>query len=165
MTMDCTFHTDDGIFNYRVGAIIRKGSRFLLAYDPAAGIYYSVGGRVRMNETLEEALKREVEEESGIRDFEFRLCAIHENFFDQVHEISIFFEVLNPEVFDSVCTGHLTQDGPGGEKLVWLESEELSRPNVFPDFLSRMDFSESGGAVAHFITRKESSAGMEEENS
>lgn len=154
-SMDCTFHTQEGIFNYRVGAIIRNEDRFLLAHDPAAGIYYSVGGRVHLNETLEEALQREIEEESGIRDFEYRFCAIHENFFDQVHEISVFFEILNPEVFDSVKTGHLTEGGPGGERLIWLPQSELNQPNVFPDFLNRLDLSAENGQLAHFITRKD----------
>ena len=29
--MDCTFKTDEGKFNYRVGALIRDGNRILMA--------------------------------------------------------------------------------------------------------------------------------------
>lgn len=98
-----------GIFNYRVGAIIHNDDRFLMAYDADEDIYYSVGGRVRLNETMKEALKREVREECGILDFDFRLLAIHENFFDEVHETSIYFEILNPEAFTCIPNGHLTR--------------------------------------------------------
>ena len=152
--MDCTFYTMKGIFNYRVVAIIHNDGRFLMAYDADEDIYYSVGGRVRLNETMKEALKREVREECGILDFDFRLLAIHENFFDEVHEISIYFEILNPEAFTCIPNGHLTKEGPAGEKLVWLTRDELNQPNVYPDFLSRLNFSSEPSETSLFTSRK-----------
>ena len=74
--MDCTFKTDEGKFNYRVGALIRDDSigghgRILMARNSAEreGVYYSVGGRVQYGESLEEAVLPELREETGIVHF------------------------------------------------------------------------------------------------
>ena len=99
--MDCTFKTEEGKFNYRVGAIIRNGNRILMARNPGetrGDMWYSVGGRVRFGETAEVACLRELKEETGLELELERLAAIHENFFRDAegtlyHEISLFFLV------------------------------------------------------------------------
>ncbi len=55
--MDCTFQTEQGKFNYRVGVIIHSGRKVLMARNPneERAFYYSVGGRVRFGESIEEA--------------------------------------------------------------------------------------------------------------
>lgn len=63
--MDCTFKTKEGKFNFRVAAIIKNGTKILMANNPSdKSCCYSVGGRVRMNESLEDAVVREVFEET-----------------------------------------------------------------------------------------------------
>ena len=81
--MDCTFQTEQGKFNYRVGVIIHSGRKVLMARNPneERAFYYSVGGRVRFGESMEEAALRELKEETGIDCELDRLAAIHENFF------------------------------------------------------------------------------------
>ena len=46
--MDCTFLTERGKFNFRVGVIITDGRKILMARNPQEKrrFYYSVGGRV-----------------------------------------------------------------------------------------------------------------------
>ena len=48
--MDCTFQTERGNFNYRVGVIITNGRKILMARNPnkERAFYYSVGGRVQI---------------------------------------------------------------------------------------------------------------------
>ena len=60
-SMDCTFKTELGKFNYRVGVIIYSGRRVLMARNPKEkrAFYYSVGGRVRFGESMEEAAVRD----------------------------------------------------------------------------------------------------------
>ena len=64
--MDCTFQTEQGKFNYRVGVIIHSGRKVLMARNPneERAFYYSVGGRVRFGESMEEAALRELKEET-----------------------------------------------------------------------------------------------------
>jgi len=65
--MDLTFKTPYGRFNYRVGAIIIHDGKVLLMRNHEAPYLHSVGGRVSYNETTEEAVVREVLEETEVK--------------------------------------------------------------------------------------------------
>ena len=51
-----------------MGVIIHSGRKVLMARNPneERAFYYSVGGRVRFGESMEEAALRELKEETGI---------------------------------------------------------------------------------------------------
>ena len=121
--MDCTFDTEEGRFNFRVGAIIIKNNRVLMSTNDRDNYYYSVGGRVRMNETIEDAVRREVFEETGaileIREMGF----VHENFFtlnknQLYHEVSFYYYMKVPEDFKVLCNS-VNQDNVN-ETMEWL---------------------------------------------
>ena len=65
--LDCGFTKEDNWFRYRAGAIIIEDDCVLLAKNENDDYYYSVGGGVHMNEKAEEAVIREVFEETGIQ--------------------------------------------------------------------------------------------------
>ena len=67
MKQDMTAACGDGIINIRVGAIIIKDGRILMAGNSNVNHLYSVGGRLKFGETAEEAVVREVLEETGVR--------------------------------------------------------------------------------------------------
>lgn len=156
--MDCTFITENGNFNYRVGVVIVKDGRMLMARNPIEACYYSVGGRVRFGESLVEAVIRELKEETGIDCEIGRLVCIHENFFKNVegvffHEFSCFFTVKpNPDLM-SIPDGHRTSGGPDGEYLTWIDTENCELP-VYPDFFRTSGFG-IGGEVKHYITKND----------
>ena len=81
MGSDCTVEIDEGYINIRVGAIIMKNDKFLMVGNENYDYLYSVGGRIKFGETAEEAVVREVYEETGIRMEVDRLGFIHENYF------------------------------------------------------------------------------------
>ena len=137
--MDCTFRTDEGKFNFRVAAIIQNGSKVLMARNPNDNLCYSVGGRVKMNETLEQAVIREVFEETGIKVDIDRMGFIHENFFTdsenvKFHEISVFFYIKSNEKLLAVENGHKTEDGPTEEYLEWIDLEKEYDFEIYPKF-------------------------------
>lgn len=125
---DLTLPADGGFLNLRVGAIILQNGRLLMVKNPAADYCYSVGGRVRFGETLEQAVLRETEEETGVRLEIDRLGFVHEAFFTgdsgktagkPVQELSFYFYMKTPPGFAPVPSS-LSHEGHG-EKLVWLD--------------------------------------------
>ena len=64
---NCGFTNDNKWFRYRAAAIIVEDGCVLFAGNAIEDYYYSIGGAVHMGETAEEAVKREVYEETGIK--------------------------------------------------------------------------------------------------
>ena len=140
--MDCTFKTELGKFNFRVGVIVYSGRKVLMARNPNEErvFYYSVGGRTGIDCELD------------------RLAAIHENFFaddDGVffHEVSCFFTVKPNERLLQIKDGARTDGGPGGEYLQWIDLDRSEKITVYPEFYRTMDF-ENDREVKHFVSRE-----------
>ena len=154
---DLCINIDDGILNIRVGAIIMKDGKLLMAANKAHDYYYSVGGRIKFGETAEQAVKREVLEETGT-DLEIaRLGFVHENFFvgdistnmgKKIYEISFYFYMQVPENFEPVCKS-FTEDGEK-EYLEWVAVD--SDKTYYPEFL-RTELKNITNDVKHFVTK------------
>lgn len=108
MNSDICFKLDDGVVNIRVGALIVKDDKILLSTNDRDDYYYTVGGRVKLNETSYEAIIREVYEELGIKMEVDRLAIVNENFFvgtvgikenNVVHEICFYYYMKVNEDF------------------------------------------------------------------
>lgn len=154
---DLTFRTSEGKFNYRVGAIIMKDKKILMVKDDGAPYYYSVGGRVKLNETSQEAVVREAFEETGIKFEIDRLVFVHEHFFceemtrEQYHEIAFFYlmeENTNMDFEGKSC-------GDQGEKghLHWLPVENLEQYHLFPEFF-KTKISGSMTGIEHIVSKE-----------
>lgn len=87
--MDITFKTEQGIFNYRVCAIITHNNKLLAMKDERSPYYYLPGRRVNLHETAESAVIREVKEELNIDAEIDRPLWLNQSFFieDVNHEI------------------------------------------------------------------------------
>ena len=64
--MDLTFRTENGVFNYRVCAVIKHNNKLLAMKNDYSPYYFLPGGRVDLNETADNAMLRELKEELGI---------------------------------------------------------------------------------------------------
>lgn len=157
--MDCTFMTELGKFNYRVGAIIVRDGRVLMARNPQEDrrYYYSVGGRVHFGESLTDAVLRELKEETGVDCEIERLACIHENFFTEhgvpYHEVSVFFLIRPNDALMQIEDGHLTDQGAAGEYLKWVDPNDCEGYDVYPAFFKTVDFSQKAD-VKHLISRE-----------
>lgn len=155
MPTDCTFKTADGRFNYRVGAIILNKTKLLMAYNRSFKQYYTVGGRIKLNETSQEAVIREVREETGAEAEIDRLGFVQENFFkiDGVpyHELS-FFYYIKPFDYTLINFDSIKCDG-AEEELHWLDLNDLPDCEFYPEFFKTELLSPSN-SVKHFITRE-----------
>lgn len=156
MYEDLTLPCGDGLINVRVGAIIVKNGRLLMVGNDRSDYYYSVGGRIKFGETAEEAVTREVFEETGIRLEIDRLGFIHENYFygdaptnlgKPIYEISFFFYMKTPEDFEPV-SADFTEDG-SPEHLVWVSPD--TEKTVYPTFFKTEELSPDVG-LKHLVT-------------
>lgn len=157
MSKDLCVKIEDGILNIRVGAIIMKENKILMAGNERFDHLYSVGGRIKFGETAEEAVVREVYEETGVKMEVDRLGFVHENFFpgdsivkkgNVVHEISFFFYMKVPENFEPESYS-FTEDG-NPEFLKWITVDE---PQTFyPEFF-RTELLNPCETVKHFVTK------------
>lgn len=155
MPTDCTFMTPDGRFNYRVGAIILNKTKLLMAHNRTYDQYYTVGGRVKLHETSEEAILREIYEETGVKTEIDHLGFIQENFFKMnnapYHELS-FFYYIKPFDYTLINFDSIKCDGDT-EELRWVDLNNLPDCEFYPEFFKTELLSPSN-TVKHFITRE-----------
>ena len=74
--MDCGFTREGHWFRYRAAAIIVENEHILFACNEVDDYYYSVGGGVHHGESAEEAVIREVYEETGLKLTSYTLRGI-----------------------------------------------------------------------------------------
>ncbi len=140
MSEDMTVHIGEGVINIRVGAIIMKGNKILMAGTKKRTDYlFSVGGRLKFGETAEEAIIREVYEETGKHLEIDHLGFIQQNYFygdaainkgQLVYELCFFFYMKTPEDFEPAAMTFA--EGDHEEFLRWIEPDEDIK--YFPEF-------------------------------
>ena len=139
MKKDICVPFDNGILNIRVGAIIMKDGKVLMVGNDRADYLYSVGGRIKFGETAEEAVVREVFEETGVKMEIDRLGFIHENYFygdspsnlgKLIYEISFYFYMKVPNNFIPISKS-FTEDNRK-EFLKWIELNDNIK--MYPEF-------------------------------
>lgn len=157
MEHDCHFIDGEKYFRYRAAAIIVEDACVLFAKNEVDDYYYSVGGAVHMGETSEEAVKREVFEETGVNYEIDHLAVIHENFFTggyhlkgvDIHELT-FYYMMKPIGKREFTSQSTTMSGVK-ETMHWLPIDELDTYNTYPIFMKDFLQSEHKG-IEHIIT-------------
>lgn len=156
MNKDMCVACDNGILNIRVGAIIMKDGKILMAGNERVDYLYSVGGRIKFGETAEEAVVREVFEETGVKMEIDRLGFVHENYFygdsptklgQLVYEISFFFYMKVPNDFAPISES-FTEDN-SVEHLRWVSLNDDVK--MYTEFF-RTELKRPTDSVKHFAT-------------
>jgi ADP-ribose pyrophosphatase YjhB (NUDIX family) len=143
---DLTITLPSTTLNIRVGALIVHNDSILV--EPSRmlqGKYFLPGGRIKANESSEQALWRELEEECGLQQTSATLWAVIENFFSMqdvsVHELSFYYFVTVPTTgspwWESIAT--LTEASAAnapGPNLTWLPLERCSEETMLPASLA-----------------------------
>ncbi len=155
--LNCGFRKDGKWFRYRAAAIIVEDGCVLFAGNELDNYYYSIGGAVHVGETAEQAVTREVLEETGVAYEVDHLAVIHENFFSDnsgtlkdldCHEVALYF-VMKPR-----GTQELKSDSyvlGVKENMFWLPIAELDKYRAFPTFMK--EYLQSGHeGIMHIVT-------------
>lgn len=154
---NCSFTNGSSRFRYRAAGIIVEDGCVLFAGNELEDYYYSIGGAVHMGETAEEAVLREVYEETGVRYEIDRLAVIHENFFNEnngmlkgfeCHEICLYF-LMKPRGTQELNSNSRTFGVR--EEMHWLPIKKLDEYRAFPSFMKEY-LSHSHSGIEHIIT-------------
>ena len=139
--MDISYITDNLKFNYRVCALFISGERVLAMRDERSPYYYLPGGRVKLGETAEQAILREVGEELNVPAKILRPLWLNQGFFTEdvdglrYHELCVYFlmepsaELLGMGERFTLREGHHIHD------FEWLSFERLKDEYFYPIFL------------------------------
>ena len=131
---DITFCKKKSRFRYKTAAVIIEEGALAFMTNPNEDYFYPLGGAVQLGETSEEAILREIKEETG-QDYEIdRLLFIHENFFQQnsgklaglnCHEISFYYLMKSKgQQFYPNFLAKLVSTQPTGIKRVITKDEK-----------------------------------------
>ncbi len=133
--MDIDFIKENKRFRLRACAVIYRDGKILMAKNEEDDYYYSVGGGVKHGETVEEAVIREVYEETGSRLEIDRLLFIHQNFFNHqfpFHELAFYF--LMKDNKKNLISKGITSTFIR-EETIWLSKEDFDKNKVYPSNL------------------------------
>lgn len=96
--------------------------------EPAKGLYWFPGGRIKLGQSLEEALKEQIKEETGLEWSDLKvlkLASVDSNIFKSRHTVNINF--LLKKVSKSKV-----QVNQEHSEFKWLRPEEFDREKLDP---------------------------------
>lgn len=145
--MDISYKTESGKFNYRVCAMIISDGKILAMHDDRSPYFYLPGGRVKMGETAEDAVIREVREELGIIAKIARPLWLNQAFFTEdvdhlrYHELCIYF-LMDISETDLLERGNefTVNEGKKTHTFEWLDFDQLKEEYFYPLFLKKEIF-------------------------
>ena len=158
MEHNCSIVDGNLWFRYRAAAIIVEDGCVLFAANETYDYFYSVGGAVHIGESADEAVKREVFEETGVEYEIDRLAVIHENFFSQsaetgersqCHELA-FYYLMKPRGTRELKSDSRTSSGVK-ETMHWIPISELGQIKAYPAFMKSYLESPHPG-IEHIVT-------------
>ena len=130
----------------------------LMAKNNMDDYYYSIGGGVHLGETSEQAVVREVFEETGVQYEVDRLVFVNECFFDgtgslegkECHGIE-FYYLMKPRGTRELGSAAGSGLTGGKEYMCWLPIDRLNEYKEFPLFF-REKLSGLGKGIEHIVS-------------
>ncbi len=156
---DCCISEGQYYFRYRAAAIIIEDGAVLMARNDVDDYYYSIGGGVHLGETSEQAVVREVYEETGVYYEVERLAFVNECFFigtgslegKECHGIE-FYYLMKPRGTRELGDKHLAEGEIGAkEYMCWLLIDRLEEYKEFPLFF-REKLTNLGKEIEHLVS-------------
>ena len=143
--MDLTIQLNDSKLNIRVAVLLKTKEGYIFEKHKA-GYYFTLGGRIKLNESSLEAARREVMEEIGHDLGEVRLISIIENFFD--HTDSSFHEICFVYTSDEVVEIDLP------EEFAQISTDDLISSDIKPEIIKKIIVGSGDGASHHIVNSR-----------
>ena len=145
--MDLTFKTEEGIFNYRVCAVILHENSILATRNEGTPYYYLPGGRVKLHETAEAAIERELYEELGVHGKTVRPLWLNQGFFTEdvtgvrFHELCLYY-LVDISQTDLLSKGKQFTMMESGHPhyYEWIPLSRLENEYLYPLFIKKKIF-------------------------
>ncbi len=131
-------------FKFRVSGVIIKDGKVLLVEMDNAGFFCLPGGHVELGETTEEAMIREMKEETTKDTYIKKYLGNIENFFINKHNVSIHeiaFYYLMDFKDEDINDLSRTENDEGtlvNLNFKWFDLNELDSVNIKPVFLKEI---------------------------
>ncbi|MGM9664278.1 MAG: NUDIX hydrolase [Eubacteriales bacterium] len=157
MNRDWLFSTDEYICDLRTVAVLIKDNKILVQRDKGGNEYALPGGHIKVGETLEDGLIREIREEMGVQIKCKRLLWSEECFWKwngkQAHNIAFYYliELCNDFVIPDNDNFVLQKDNCD-VVIGWMPIEELQNITVYPEFLKKEVY-HLDESIKHFVSR------------
>ena len=145
--MDLSFRAGNEKFNYRVCAVSVNGGKLRAMHDDRSPYFSLPGGRVKLGETAEAAVLREVQEELGVIPEIVRPLWLNQAFFTKDVDGLRYHELCLYLLTDISKTGLLSrgerfsaQEGRQTHRFEWLALARLREEYFYPQFLKEEIF-------------------------
>ena len=147
MSKDLSIMVDERRFNFRVGAIVECNNKVLLHKGIDKDYYNIPGGRCKIGESSLNAVKREIEEEVGILEEDYKLIYILENFFSEnnlsTHELLYIYTIVLPSNHPLYHKNEFATNDNKKEINYWISKDEIInlklKPDVLPHVINKKD--------------------------
>ena len=155
MNKDWLFTDDKYTCGLRTAGVLIKDNMILVQKDKSSDEYALPGGHVKIGETLENALVREMSEELGIKIKCVRMLWSEECFWEwngkQTHTVCFYFQTELCAEADIPEDKFIPQKDNGNVLIGRLPVDELKNVIVYPTFLKE-EIYRLNGEIKHFVS-------------
>lgn len=157
MKKDWIFTTKEYTCGLRTTAVLIKGNKILVQRDKDGNEYALPGGHVKIGETLEEGLVRELLEEMGVKIQCKRLLWSEEVFWEwngkQAHTIAFYYLIDLCDGYEIPDTDEFVSQKDNCNVVIgWMPVDEIKNVTIYPAFLKE-EIYHMEEFMKHFVSR------------
>lgn len=161
MNMEFKFN-DEEMFTARVSAIIYNKDKtkvLFFSIDDGRDFYMLPGGRIEFFESSDQAIKREIFEETGF-NIDFNLISIQENFLEKVDKRIMQYAFCYVGIYDGETTETFICKDNDYQTFKWIDISKLNEIKIFPNSTYEL-INKKDNLIIHSIEKNNKLGGPE----
>jgi integral membrane protein len=143
---------NEALRNYRqviVRGLIVNKDKLLVLQPKESGFWYPPGGQVKTNESVEQALRRIIMEQTGIKPAIGRLVYVSQHHTKQIPQIELFFSVKNNPNYRSVDLAAIKKTHRDVDEISFINPSQ--NIDLRPKFLQTKNLPKALTATNHKV--------------